>query len=127
VAASVSLATSNHPVGPAVLAAVVVAFGVAVLSTLLFSRLRIAVRDGVISWTFGWGFPRFTMPISEVQSATVVRNPWFFGLGIHLTPWGTLYNVWGRSAVEITKTDGRRLRLGTDEPDALLAAIKTRR
>jgi hypothetical protein len=34
----------------------------------------------------------------------------------------TLYNVSGRKAVEVTRLSGKRVRIGTDEPDALLAA-----
>jgi hypothetical protein len=97
--------------------------GIAAASIVVFSRMVVEIRDGVIRWAFGVGFPRYSLPLSEVQSAAVVTSSWIFGVGIHFIPRGILYNVWGRKAVEITKTNGRRIRLGTDEPEALLAAI----
>jgi hypothetical protein len=96
---------------------------IALLSLISFSRMRVEIRHGTITWGFGVGIPRFTLPMSEVASARVVRNPWIYGLGIHFIPRGTLYNVWGTAAVEITRRSGRVIRLGTDEPDMLLAAI----
>jgi hypothetical protein len=54
-----------------------------------------------------------------------VRNPWYYGWGIRITPDGLLYNVSGTRAVEITLTDGSKLRLGTDEPEALCQAIRS--
>jgi hypothetical protein len=37
-----------------------------------------------------------------------------------------LYNVSGFDAVELSLADGRRVRLGTDEPDAVVAALSER-
>ena len=37
---------------------------------------------------------------------------------------GMLYNVSGRDAVEIRLDTGRRFRLGTDDPDGLVAALR---
>ncbi len=102
------------------------ALGIALISTVTFSRMTIDVSGQLLSWHFGSGFPRFSLPLSEITSAQVVRNPWYYGLGIHFTPRGWLYNVAGRSAVEITKSNGGRLRLGTNEPDKLVAAITKR-
>jgi hypothetical protein len=52
-----------------------------------------------------------------------VRNPWYYGWGVRLTPHGILYNVSGLNAVELLLDDGRRVRVGTDEPDALVRAL----
>jgi hypothetical protein len=35
-----------------------------------------------------------------------------------------LYSVSGLSAVEVTRNDGSRFRLGTDEPEKLTAALR---
>jgi hypothetical protein len=118
---------SHPPTPPYVWLVVAGSLGIAVLSVLTFSRMHIEIRDQGLSWQFGSGFPRFSLPLSEVASARIVRNPWFYGLGIHFTPQGWLYNVSGRSAVEIIKSNGGRFRLGTNEPDALLAAITSSR
>ena len=49
---------------------------------------------------------------------------WWYGWGIHLTPYGWLYNVSGWDAVAITLRNGRRVSLGTDQPNELCAAIR---
>ena len=46
------------------------------------------------------------------------------GWGIHLTPYGWLYNVSGFDAVAITLRDGREFAFGTDDPDGLTAGIR---
>ena len=46
------------------------------------------------------------------------------GWGIHLTPYGWLYNVSGFDAVAITLRNGRKVALGTDDPHGLVDAIR---
>ena len=53
-----------------------------------------------------------------------VRIRWWYGWGIHLTPFGWLYNVSGLDAVAITLRAGRKFALGTDDPHGLLAALR---
>ena len=53
-----------------------------------------------------------------------VRNPWYTGWGIRLGPGYVLWNVSGRGAVELDLASGRRFRVGTDEPAALVSAIE---
>jgi hypothetical protein len=45
-------------------------------------------------------------------------------LGIHLTPYGWLYNFSGLDAVAITLRNGRKFELGTDDPQGLVDAIR---
>jgi len=61
--------------------------------------------------------------LSQVQNAAVVRNKWYYGWGIRLTPGGWLWNVSGLDAVELTFKNGKKFRIGTDEPDRLLQAL----
>ena len=53
-----------------------------------------------------------------------IRIRWWHGWGIHLTPYGWLYNVSGFDAVAITLRDGRKVAFGTDDPDGLTTAIR---
>jgi hypothetical protein len=53
-----------------------------------------------------------------------VRNSWIYAWGIHRYPGGVLYNASGLSAVEFTLADGRRVRIGTHQPDALADAVQ---
>ena len=88
-----------------------------------FSRLTIEVGDeGVTAW-FGQGWPRRSVPYAAIASARKVRNSAWVGWGLRWIPGGTVWNVWGLEAVELALTSGKRFRLGTDEPDALLAAL----
>ena len=69
--------------------------------------------------------PQFSAGSGEGRLAGFqpVRNPWYCGWGIRLGPTGWLWNVSGFDAVELTLTDGRRFRVGSDEPGQLVAAL----
>jgi hypothetical protein len=105
-----------HPVLLGVLAVFAVALA-------LFSSLTVEIRGGELVVAFGIGFPRFTYELSRIRAARVVRNPWYYGWGIHMTPDGWLYNVSGFFAIEIVLVEGRKVRIGTDEPDGLYRAL----
>ncbi len=53
-----------------------------------------------------------------------LRIRWWYGWGIHLTPYRWLYNVSGLEAVAITLRNGRKFALGTDDPQDLVDAIE---
>ena len=91
----------------------------------LFATLTVEIRDGLLRFRFGLGLIRKKLKVAEIESCEVVRNPWYYGWGIHATGKGWVYNVSGFEAVEIFMSDGRRLRIGTDEPDLLRKAILT--
>ena len=102
---------------------VLVAAIVMMVSSFAFSSLTIAVRDGQLSWWFGPGIVKKTVPLSTIVAAEPTTTSIFNGWGIHLTGRGWLYNVAGRQAVLITQEDGKRFLLGTDEPDTLAQTI----
>ena len=105
-----------------------VTLGVAVLLVViavLFSSLTVEVGDGELRFHFGPGFWRKRVALDEVTAATSTQNSWWEGWGIRITPRGMLYNVSGTRAVEVEVRSGRRFRIGTDEPDALVQAIRT--
>ncbi|MGA1876415.1 MAG: hypothetical protein ACMUIA_12490 [bacterium] len=90
---------------------------------ILFWSLTVEVRPGTLRLKFGPGLIRKTIPMSKIQGCRTVRNPWYYGWGIHLTPRGWLYNVSGFEAVELDLAGGRHVRIGTDEPEKLGQAI----
>ena len=98
---------------------------VMMLSAVGGSSLTIAVRDGQLSWWFGPGIVKKTVPLSTIVSAEPTTTSIFNGWGIHLTGRGWLYNVAGRQAVLVRQQDGKRFLLGTDEPDSLAHVIMT--
>ena len=97
---------------------------VAVALALLWSRLTIRIDGDLLRWSFGPGWPRFSLPLAGIASVDVTRTTFWQGWGIHLTRQGWLYNISGRDAVLITRRDGKRLLLGTDEPRRLKAALE---
>lgn len=100
------------------------AIGIAVIGVFSLSSMTIEADQNRLTFWFGFGWPRRSFPLAEIQSWTAVRNPWWYGWGIHMTPHGWLYNVGGLGAVQLELQDGRQLRVGTDEPGRLCEAIK---
>ncbi len=98
--------------------------GVLVLMAIVFSslRTRVTARDVQACFTFG---PTKSFALTEIVSATAVCNPWYFGWGwrVWFWPYTVIYAVSGFTAVELMLKNGRRYRLGTDEPHALVDAI----
>ena len=98
-------------------------FALVVVIAAIFSRLTIEVDDSEVRATFGRGWPRKAVPLADANLVRRVRNRWWYGFGIRKVPRGWMWNVWGLDAVELELSNGKVLRLGTDEPDTLLAAL----
>ena len=96
------------------------------ITGVIFSCLTIEIDTAALNWWFGMGVWKKQIALEDIASAAAVRNPWWYGFGIHRTPRGWLYNVSGLDAVEISLRDGRILRLGTDEPNELVKALNVR-
>jgi hypothetical protein len=88
-----------------------------------FYSLTVEVDDNELRLVFGQGWFKKTFPLSEVQSVETVKTKPIQGWGVHFLGNGWLYNVYGLDAVELTMADGRRVMVGTDEPNALANAI----
>ncbi len=91
----------------------------------LFASLTVEIKDRTIICYFGPGLIRRTIALSDIREVRPVRNSWFLGWGIRWMPgryW--LWNVSGFEAVELTLTNGKQFRIGTDEPDSLIQAIQ---
>lgn len=109
----------------AIAAGAIVAVSVFVLLIavgIMMSRLTVEV-DGGVTVAFGWGWPKRTVAVRDIVGARCRHNSWWHGWDIRKVGRGWMYNVAGRDAVELELVSGRVLRIGTDEPDALLAAV----
>ncbi len=106
-----------NPIGIAVLILVAVCLA-------LFPTLTVDVTAEEILIYFGPGLIRKRFSLDSIKSARKVRNKWYFGWGIRIAPHCWLYNVSGLDSVEIELENGRRYRIGTDEPDVLLEEIE---
>jgi hypothetical protein len=108
---------SHHP--PLIIVSIVLLVSVA-----LFYRLKITIEDGTLCASFGPGIIRKRVRVAEIVGCEPIRIRWWYGWGIHLTPYGWLYNVSGFDAIAITLRDGKKIALGTDDPHGLAEAIR---
>ncbi len=93
------------------------------LALVLFSSLTVVIWEDELEVRFGPGLIRKRFKLNEIESCKIVKNHWYYGWGIRLTPHGWLYNVSGFYAVEIMLRTGKKFRIGTDVPQELEAAI----
>lgn len=100
-------------------------FALLIAVGIMMSRLTVEV-DGGVTAEFGWGWPRRSVAVGDIVGARRCHNSWWHGWGIRKVSRGWMFNVAGREAVELELVSGRVFRIGTDEPDALLAAIENR-
>ena len=99
----------------------------AILASLivLFGWLTVEVDDEKVSCLFGFGWPRKRIPLDDIASVEIVRNKWWYGFGIRLTPSGWMFNIQGLDAVMVERKSGKKFRIGTDEPAELAEAIES--
>ncbi|MGD1900795.1 MAG: hypothetical protein ACFB9N_00955 [Geitlerinemataceae cyanobacterium] len=109
------------------LAIAIVAANFVILSIVVavFSILTVRVDAQAVACQFRFGLLRRQFEIAAIDGAESVRNPWYYGWGIRLTPQGWMYNVSGFDVVQLRLASGKRFRIGTDEPEQLKAAIET--
>lgn len=64
---------------------------------------------------------------SDIAEAYVSRSKLIDGWGIHKVPGrGWTYNLWGYDCVEFKLTNGKLMRIGTDDPENLASFIQSR-
>ena len=90
----------------------------------LFHGFTVTVTEKVIHLKFGIGLIQRTIFRDQIASVSQVRNRFWYGFGIRLTPHGWMWNISGLDAVEITYLDDRRFRIGTDDPAGLMSVLQ---
>ncbi len=113
----------THPIGIQLIP--IVALLILIACAFLFDSLTVRITGSHLSVHFGPGIIRKIFELKEIEAAEIVRNEWWYGWGVRLTPHGWMYNVSGLDAVQITLRDGRRFRIGTDQPLELHSAIQS--
>lgn len=103
--------------------------GVALVTALaiVFSTLTVEVTDSAVRFWFGPGFLRRDIPLSMLSGAELADAAWWNGIGIRFTATGLMYNVAVGRTVDLLLQPGKRVRIGTDDPDGLLAAVNEAR
>jgi hypothetical protein len=90
----------------------------------MFCCLTIEIDGRQLRCFFGPGLIRRTIAVHEIVAARPVRNRWYYGWGIRLTPSGWMFNVSGLEAVELSLASGARFRIGTDRPGEVIEALR---
>ena len=91
---------------------------------LLFYKLQTEIYNGEIRLSFGMGLIQKSIDLSKVESAEVVRNKWYYGLGIRFYGKGWMWNYKGLDAVEIQYKESRKkFRIGSCNPGELQKII----
>lgn len=98
--------------------------GSLVIAAILFGTLTVEVEAGKLRCWFGLGLIRREFNLQEVNDVKIVKNPWFYGWGIRLTPEGWMFNVSGLDAIQIELASGNKFRIGTDQPRRLETVIR---
>jgi hypothetical protein len=97
---------------------------VLLITLALFYKLSITINEETLCASLGIGIIRKRVSVAEIVACEPIRIRWWYGWGIHLTPYGWLYNVSGLDAVAITLRSGRKFALGTDDPQGLATTIE---
>ncbi len=100
-----------------------ITFSILLIALALFHSLTVEIDKTRLVIKFGLGVINKKFILKDIESCHAVKNSWYYGWGIRRTPHGWLYNISGLSAVEIQMKNGKKYRIGTDEPKSLEHAI----
>lgn len=89
------------------------------------ATLTVSIDENYVRIKFGYGLFKKKLSLEKIDSVKTVKNRWYYGWGIRMYFWPTtwIFNVSGFDAVELIMKNGRRYRIGTDEPKQLESAI----
>ena len=93
---------------------------------LAFYQLTTIVTESTLTVRYGIGLLAFRFPLSEITQITERSVPWYVGYGIRWVGDAWLFNVSGNDAIEVTFASGRKVWVGTDDPDGLGAILRLR-
>ena len=122
---AVVITTLTFPENPKPLVAVVLSVALLLLAILTMSELTITIDNKYIWIRFGMSVFRKRYLLEDIANCQIMKNRLWHGWGIHYIGkccW--LYNIAGKDAVELTYINGKKTRIGTDEPEKLAEAIR---
>ena len=90
----------------------------------LFATLTVEIDEQHLRIRFGPGAIGKKFPLQDIESHQEVKNRWYYGWGIRRTPHGWLWNVSGLDAIELLLKNGKKFRIGTDDPEALNRSLQ---
>ena len=110
----------------AIAIAVLVLGFAAAMSWAMFHFTVTVTRDAV-TWGFRNGWFAGRTALADIVSVRPDILGFWWGYGVKWTPNGRLYRAAGRKVVRVDKINGRTFFLGSDNPQALVAAIEAAR
>ncbi len=99
-------------------------FGLILGALATFGTLTTEVDAREVRFRFGAGIVRRRLDLADILKCEQVRTRVWWGMGVHWTPGGWLYNVGGRDAVRLTFARDRPVIIGSDEAARFKAAIE---
>ena len=111
--------TGGPPIGIIVLVVILLLWAV-----LLMSSLTVRIDDQSLRVRFGPGVFFKKFPISEIAGIGPKYTTYIWGWGIRWYFGGWLYNIAGFKSVEVIFRNGKKVRIGTDEPKQLAEVIR---
>ncbi len=101
--------------------------GIFIVILALFYKMTTSIEEGVVRIIYGIGLIRIKISPESISSVEAFKVPWYWGVGIRITPKGWLYSLSRFKAVIIkyrTKGKEKTTLIGTSEPEELMSAIK---
>ncbi len=96
-----------------------------IIGLLLFFQMRTSVGNGKIKISYGIGLIKKTISIHNIEQIKIVRNKWYYGLGIRKLKNGWLYNIHGLDAIELKMKNSKYIiRIGTADSKKLKKKIE---
>ncbi|MGB6984575.1 MAG: hypothetical protein WBD74_01225 [Candidatus Aquilonibacter sp.] len=112
---------------PIVVPELAIVICILIVVTWMSSIMQTRVDAHGVWWSLAWGWPGGHLPFAQIASVALTKLNWLerSSSGFTLTMWhGWLWHAAGSHAVEIWKTDGSLITLGTDDPQGLFQAIE---
>ena len=98
-----------------------------IISLLLFFQMRTSVDNEKIRISYGIGLIKKTIDIHNIERIEIVRNKWYYGLGIRIIKNGWLYNIHGLNAIELKLKNSKSIiRIGTADNEKLKKEIESK-
>lgn len=100
---------------------------VLIILVLLLYKLTVQVNSATLRLTYGIGLINLTFEIEELEETKVIQVPWYYGVGIRITPKGMLYSIHGLKVLQLkynSKGKSKSLMVGTAEPELLKKVLE---
>ena len=93
---------------------------------LMFAKMSLTVDDTKIHIIFWWGFPKKEVLLNDIRSVELHELSYWWGTGVKGVKQGSMWRAWGETVVLVKQSNGKRVIIGSDNPDDLLQAIRSR-